>query len=274
MDLQLAGKRALVTGSSSGIGEAIVKLLTAEGAAVVVHGRNDSRANAVAEAIRAGGGKAEVALGDLTTDDGADAVAVAALAGGPIDILVNNAGVFNNTGVVGFLSWTQATATDWAQIYNNNVISGVRMIQRLVPQMRERHWGRVIQIGGGLSQQPQSGGPDYNASLAARHNLAVSLARELKDTGVTSNVVAPGAILASEEARAMLTHMAQAHGWGGETWEEIEHNATQAVAPNDVGRLGRPEEIAAAVAYLASPLAAYVSGATIRVDGGTIRSVI
>jgi 3-oxoacyl-[acyl-carrier protein] reductase len=266
MDLRLAGKRALVTGSSSGIGEAIVKLLAAEGVAVVVHGRDESRANAVAEAIRAGGGKAEVALGDLTTDAGADAVAVAALAGGPLDILVNNAGV------IGFLSWTEATATDWAQIYNSNVISGVRMIQRLVPQMRERHWGRVIQIGGGLSQQPQAGGPNYNASLAARHNLAVSLARELKDTGVTSNVVAPGAILA-EAARATLTHLAQAHGWG-ETWEEIEHNATQAMAPNDVGRLGRPEEIAAAVAYLASPIADYVSGATICVDGGTIRSVI
>lgn len=272
MDLRLAGKRALVTGSSSGIGEAIVKLLAAEGVAVVVHGRNESRANAVAEAIRAGGGKAEVALGDLTTDAGADAVAVAAQTFGPIDILVNNAGVFNNAGVIGFLSWTEATATDWAQIYNSNVISGVRMIQRLVPQMRERHWGRVIQIGGGLSQQPQAGGPNYNATLAARHNLAVSLARELKDTGVTSNVVAPGAILA-EAARATLTHLAQAHGWG-ETWEEIEYNATQAMAPNDVGRLGRPEEIAAAVAYLASPIADYVSGATIRVDGGTIRSVI
>jgi NAD(P)-dependent dehydrogenase (short-subunit alcohol dehydrogenase family) len=270
MDLRLTGKRALVTGSSSGLGEAIVKLLAAEGAAVVVHGRNENRANAVAQAIRAAGGKAEVALGDLTTDAGADAVAVAALSGGPIDILVNNAGVFNNTGAMGFLSWAEATATEWAKIYNSNVISGVRMIQRLIPQMRERHWGRVIQIGGGLSQQPHAGGPSYNATLAARHNLAVSLARELKDTGVTSNVVSPGAILTGL-AQAALTHMGQAQGWG-ETWEEIEYNAAQNMAPNDVGRLGRPEEIAAAVAYLASPLADYVSGATIRVDGGTIRS--
>lgn len=265
MDLKLAGKRALVTGSSSGIGEAIVKLLAVEGVAVVVHGRDESRANAVAEAIRAEGGKAEVALGDLSTDAGADAVAVVALTGGPIDILVNNAGVIPRH------SWAEATAEIWAQTYNSNVISGVRMIQRLVPQMRERHWGRVIQIGGGLSQQPQAGGPNYNASLAARHNLAVSLARELKDTGVTSNVVSPGAVLASEAARVQLTHMAQAYGWG-ETWEEMERNATQAIAPNDVGRFGRPEEIAAAVAYLASPIADYVSGAAIRVDGGTIRS--
>src|SRR5581483_7289374 len=163
MDLRLAGKRALVTGSSSGIGEVIVKLLAAEGVAVVVHGRDESRANAVAQAIRAEGGSAEVALGDLTTDAGADAVAVAALAGGPIDILVNNAGVIAEAN--GFLSWMEATAADWTQKYNINVIAGVRMIQRLIPQMRERHWGRVIQIGGGLSQQPQASGPDYNATL-------------------------------------------------------------------------------------------------------------
>jgi NAD(P)-dependent dehydrogenase (short-subunit alcohol dehydrogenase family) len=266
MDLRLTGKRALVTGSSSGIGEAIAKQLTAEGAVVVVHGRDETRASAVAEAIRAAGGKAEVAIGDLTTDAGADTVAEAALSGGPIDILVNNAGF------IGFLSWTEATAADWAQTYNTNVISAVRMIQRLVPQMRERRWGRIIQIGGGLAQQPGAMMPQYNASLAARHNLAVSLARELKDTGVTSNVVAPGAIL-TEAARTAFTHMASAHNWG-ETWEEIERNATQAIAPNDAGRFGRTEEIAAAVAYLASPVANYVSGATLRVDGGTIRSAL
>lgn len=266
MDLQLAGKRALVTGSTSGIGKAIVKVLAAEGVAVVVHGRDQCRANAVAEEIRSQGGCADIALGDLASDAGADAVASAALAGGAIDILVNNAGV------LGFPSWTEATAETWASLYNINVISGVRMIQHLVPQMRARHWGRVIQIGGGLSKQPQATGPHYSATLAARHNLAVSLARELKETGVTSNVVAPGAII-TEEARPMLIQMAQAHGWGA-TLEEMEVNATRALAPNDVGRFGRPEEIAAAVAYLASPLADYVSGATLRVDGGTIRSVI
>ncbi len=266
MDLKLAGKRTLVTGSSSGLGEAIVKRLAAEGAAVVVHGRNESRANAVAEAICREGGRAEVAIGDLLTDAGADGVASAALANGPIDILVNNAGVLPRQ------SWMEATAELWQETYNNNVISAVRMIQRLVPQMRERHWGRVIQIGGGLAQQPQAAGPQYSATLAARHNLAVSLARELKDSGVTSNVVAPGAIL-TEQNRPMLAHMAQTQNLG-ESWDEIERRFAQAIAPNDVGRFGRPEEIAAAVAYLASPLADYISGATIRVDGGTIRSAL
>ncbi len=264
MDMKLVGKRALVTGSSSGIGAVIVKQLAQEGAAVVVHGRNAERANAVAEAIRASGGKAEVAIGDLTTDAGADAAARAALSGGPIDILVNNAGI-----LVG-QPWMEGTAELWQQVYNNNVISSVRMIQRLVPQMRERHWGRVIQIGGGLAQQPIANGPQYSAALAARHNLAVSLARELKDSGVTSNIVAPGSIL-TEMSRSRYMHMAQAHGWG-ETWEDIEPKAVQAIAPNDTGRFGRPEDVAAAVVYLASPMADYVSGATLRVDGGTIRS--
>ncbi|WP_201393797.1 SDR family NAD(P)-dependent oxidoreductase [Ktedonobacter sp. SOSP1-52] len=266
MELHLTGKRALVTGSSSGLGEAIARMLAKEGAAVVVHGRNEKRVNDIAEAIRADGGHAAIAIGDLTTDDGADIVASTALAEGPIDILVNNAGVYDH------LSWAEATTTLWAQIYNTNVISGVRMIQRLLPQMRERHWGRVIHIGGGLSMQPMAVQPHYSATLAARHNLAVSLARELKDTGITSNVVAPGAILVGE-VQALLTRLAPSNGWG-ETWEEIERGAAQDLVPNDVGRLGRPAEIAAAVAYLASPLADYVSGATIRVDGGTIRSVI
>jgi len=190
MDQKLIGKRALVTGSSAGIGEAIARLLAAEGAAIVVHGRSEERANAVAHAIRADGGIADVAIGDLTTDAGADAVAQAS---GDVDILVNNAGTYRH------LTWLEATPRDWRDTYEANVVSGVRMIQRLVPRMRERRWGR--------------------------------------------------------------------------TWDEIEHGAVRDMVPNDVGRLGRPEEIAAAVAYLASPFAAYVSGATLRVDGGTIRSV-
>ena len=266
MDLKLAGKRALVTGGSSGLGEAIAKFLAAEGAAVVVNGRDEARTNAVVEAIRKAGGSAEPVIGDLATDAGADSVVAAALVGGPVDILVNNAGILD------YMSWMQATPENWAHTYNTNVISSVRMIQRLVPQMRERHWGRVIQIGGGLSQQPYAAQPQYSATLAARHNLAVSLARELKETGVTSNVVAPGPVL-TEHAKAGLAHMAASQGWG-DTIEEIETNATKAIAPNDIGRFGRPEEMAAAVAYLASPYADYISGATIRVDGGTIKGVI
>ncbi|MGW3349676.1 SDR family NAD(P)-dependent oxidoreductase [Nonomuraea rubra] len=265
MDLQLTGKRALVTGSSSGLGEAIAKALAVEGADVVVHGRDRTRTEAVAEAIRAAGGSAGIAIGDLSTDDGADAVAAAALADGPIDILVNNAGAYPHRG------WKDATAADWSQTYEVNVVSAVRMILRVVPRMHEREWGRVIQIGGGLAVQPGADLPHYNATLAARHNLTVSLARQLKGTGITANTVAPGAILV-DSVQKFLTDLAPARGWG-ETWADIERNAIEELVPNDVGRMGRPEEIAAAVLYLSGPLADYVTGTTLRVDGGTVRGV-
>ncbi|WP_028934920.1 SDR family NAD(P)-dependent oxidoreductase [Pseudonocardia spinosispora] len=265
MDLGLSGRRVLVSGSSAGIGEAIAVFLAAEGARVVVHGRAETRARSVAETIRAAGGDADVAIGDLSTDDGADAVVTEALRGGGIDILVNNAGTYQHR------AWSELTAEQWLQTYQHNVASGVRLINRLVPGMRERGWGRVIQIGGGLAIQPIAAQPDYNATLAARHNMAVSLARELRGSGVTSNVVAPGAILVPS-VEELLTRAAPEYGWGT-TWAEIERGAVRDMVPNDVGRLGRPEEIAAAVAYLSSPYADYVSGAVLRVDGGTIRSV-
>ncbi|MEV0231656.1 SDR family NAD(P)-dependent oxidoreductase [Nonomuraea sp. NPDC050786] len=261
----MTDKRALITGASSGLGAAIAKALAAEGADVVVHGRDRARAEAVAESIRATGGSAHIAVGDLADDAGADAVAEAALAGGPIDILVNNAGSYPHR------SWKEATAADWSRAYEVNVVSGVRMILRIVPRMHERGWGRVIQIGGGLALQPGADLPHYTATLAARHNLTVSLSRELKGTGITANTVAPGAILV-DTVQQFLTGLAPARGWG-ETWAEIERNAIEELVPNDVGRMGRPEEIAAAVLYLSGPLADYVTGTTLRVDGGTVRGV-
>ncbi|MFC3455076.1 SDR family NAD(P)-dependent oxidoreductase [Amycolatopsis speibonae] len=263
MDLQLSGRRALITGSTSGLGEATARLLAAEGAEVVIHGRDSRRAQAVADSIIENGGKAAVAAGDLGTDAGADRTAEQALAGGAVDILVNNAGAYEH------LNWAEATADIWLNAYNVNVVSGVRMIQRLVPAMRERDYGRVITIGGGLATQPFDSHPHYNASLAARHNLAVSLARDLAGTHVTSNVVAPGAILVPA-VQDFLTELAPERGWG-RAWAEIEHNSVREIVPNDRIRYGRPEEIAGAVAYLCGPHAEYISGATIRVDGGTVR---
>ncbi|MFI9834540.1 SDR family NAD(P)-dependent oxidoreductase [Streptomyces sp. NPDC051913] len=264
MDLNLNGRRALVTGSSAGLGEATAKLLAAEGAAVVVHGRDKDRTEKVAQDIRDAGGTATTVLGDLADDAAAAEVARAAAADGPIDILVNNAGFYRH------LSWAEATPDEWRDTYNVNVVSGVRMIQHLVPAMRERGWGRVITIGGGLASQPMNTHPQYNATLAARHNLTVSLARDLKGTGVTSNVVSPGAILV-EATKELVTEIGPARGWGN-TWDEIQSNAVNALIPNDQERFGNPDEIAGAVAYLCSEYAQYISGATIRVDGGLIRS--
>ncbi|MGW2836611.1 SDR family NAD(P)-dependent oxidoreductase [Streptomyces sp. NPDC001493] len=264
MNLNLTGRRALVTGSSLGLGEATAKLLAAEGASVVVHGRDEERAEKVAREIREAGGSATAVLGDLADDSAAADVARAAAADGPVDILVNNAGFYRH------LSWTEASPDEWRDTYNVNVVSGVRMIRHLVPAMRRRGWGRVVTIGGGLASQPMNTHPQYNATLAARHNLAVSLARDLKGTGVTSNVVSPGAVLV-DATRELVTAIGPARGWG-DTWEEIRPHAVDALIPNDQERFGEPDEIAAAVAYLCSDHARYVSGATIRVDGGLVRS--
>ena len=189
---------------------------------------------------------------------------MAALAGGPIDILVNNAGEY------GHRSWSDVTREDWIDAYNINVVAGALLIQHLVPPIRDRGWGRVVQIGGGLAQQPLESYPHYGAALAARHNLAVSLARELKDTGITSNIVAPGAIRVPA-LETMLTEIAKGFDWG-DKWDEIERGAVRDIAPNDTGRFGTPEEVASAVTFLASPLADYITGATLRIDGGSVRA--
>ena len=265
MNLQLKGKRALVTGSSTGIGEAIAHSLAAEGAAVIVHGRNEERAQAVAESIAAAGGTATWVLGDLSTDEGADAVSKNALTGGPVDILVNNAGAYHPR------PWQQLTVADWQESYNTNLLAYVRMIYRILPAMKTLGWGRIIQIGSTVGIEPMALQPDYGAATAARHNLTVSLARELKTTGITSNTVAPGAMLV-ENTKNMLLQMAKQLNWG-DNWEDIERNAAAQLVQNDAGRLGRPHEVASAVTYLASPLADYITGTLLRVDGGLTRSI-
>jgi 3-oxoacyl-[acyl-carrier protein] reductase len=265
MDLNLYGKRALVTGSSSGLGEAIVNFLAREGASVVVHGRDERKVAKVVSWVRKLGGAVDQVLGDLSTNAGADDVCREALLNGPVDILVNNAGYYGRAG------WGDTTEDEWLAAYNANVVSGVRMIKRLLPAMRERQWGRIIQIGGGLAQQPMATQPEYSATLAARHNLAVSLARDLKGSGVTSNIVSPGAIKV-QSVEDLLGAAAVRFGWGSE-WSEIEAGACRDLVPNDIDRLGHPDEIAAAVAYLASHHADYISGAMIRVDGGLNRSI-
>lgn len=261
MDLHLTGKKALVTGSSSGLGEAIAKRLAAEGASVVVHGRDQARTEAVAKAIAEAGGAASIATGDLGTDEGADAVRAAATADGPVDILVNNVGAYDPT-----RTWADTTPQDWAALYNTNVLTAVRMIQHLVPAMRERGWGRVIQISSVTGEKPQASQPHYAATNGARNSLAKALAAELRHTGVTSNAVAAGGILTAP-GLVSLTELGRRNGWG-KTWEEIEPRLVEALAPNAAGRIGRPEEYADFVTYLAGPRADYITGAILSADGG------
>src|SRR5258708_39627966 len=117
----------------------------------------------------------------------------------------------------------EKNAKVWTETYQVNVISAVRLIQQLVPLMKKNKWDRVIQIGGGLAIQPIPMHPDYNASLAARHHLAVSLRRELKDSGVISTAIAPGAILV-DSVEQLLREVAPKFKWGS-AWDDIENGA-------------------------------------------------
>jgi 3-oxoacyl-[acyl-carrier protein] reductase len=266
MNLQLEGKKALVTGSSGGIGEAIAKTLAQEGVAVVVHGRRETEAARVAQEITKAGGRAKVVIGDLADDAQAKSVGDAALAAfGGIDILVNNAGGYEQMG------WMDTTPEKWAQMFNHDVFSMVRMVRHLARQMKERKWGRFIQIASGVGVQPMAIGPDYAAAKAAIINLSVSLSKELANTGITSNTVSPGPILTGGFER-LFRGMAKEKGWGDD-WAEIERKIVRELLPNPSGRVGRVEEISALVALVASPLGGYINGANLRVDGGAVVGV-
>lgn len=269
MDLQLQGKRALVTGSSSGIGAGIARVLAREGVMVVVHGRNRERAEQVAEEIGKNGGRVQVAIGDLIDDAQAQAVAQAADAAfGGIDILINNAG-----GTAGKQQdWIGTLPDVWAATYQTNVISAVRLIQYFIAQMKQRGWGRIIQLASASAIQPLPFSlPDYQASKAAVVNFTVGLSKYLGGTGITVNTITPGTILTPALERT-FRDWARARNWG-EEWEEVERRAVTEMFPNPSGRVGRIEDIANMAAFIASPLAGFVNGANIRVDGGRVPTI-
>ena len=262
MDLGLVGKRALVTGSSSGIGSGIARMLAAEGCAVVVHGRDRARAESVAAEL----GAAAVAIGDLGTDEGADNVAAAV---GDIDVLVNNAGGAAGSSA---MRWTEVDSAAWIETYQMNTVAAARMIRRLLPGMQAKGWGRIINIASAAGSQPIAYGPDYGAAKGATLNMTVSLAKSLGACGVTVNSVSPGVTM-TPAVRRWVDGLAASLGWTDLTEAEIERKLTAEITLVPVGRIGRVEDIAHAVCMLASAHAGYMTGANIRVDGGMVQSV-
>ncbi len=261
MDLDLAGRRALVTASSGGIGAVVARRLADEGCAVLVHGRDQARADTIAGGVRAAGGRAEVVLGDLTDGSAAGKVAARARSWG-VDILVNNAGPFSEH------DWDSAKPSMWLDAMNGNVMSAVRLIRALTPSMRERGWGRIINLGSRAATTPLPNMVEYSAAKAAVVNMTTSLAAHLAGSGITANTISPGVIV-TEGMRQMFEDRAAAQGHPA-PWAELEPQVLAGYAPNPSGRLGTADDIAAAVAFLASPLAGYINGIDLRVDGGIV----
>jgi NAD(P)-dependent dehydrogenase (short-subunit alcohol dehydrogenase family) len=263
MDLGLADKVALVTGSYRGTGAAIAKALAAEGTRILVHGFAEGESEAVVAEIRDAGGEAHPVSGDILTDEGAAAVARQAdeLTDG-VDVLVNNYGAAERG------RWEDRESDDWLKIYDRNVVSAVRMIRHFVEPMKARGWGRIIQLGTVGSTRPNARMPHYYASKGALATLTVSLAKELAGNAITVNTVSPG-LTRTAEVEAHYRQMAKRKGWG-EDWAEIEAGLMAEVMWNPLGRIARVEEVADLVVFLASTRAGFINGQNIRVDGGAV----
>ena len=267
MDLQLKGRRALVTGSSSGIGEAIARMLVREGADVVVHGRNRERANAVAAEIGAAG----AAIGDLSTDEGAAAVFVGAevALSGNIEILINNAGGSSTGNTT--KGPVDIGVADYVSNYHTNMLAAVRLCRLAVSKMTAARFGRIINVSSAVAVQPNNLGADYSGAKSALNNFTVSLAGSLRGVGITVNTVSPGVIMVS----GLLRFGRMKYDNPDLTIEQV----TERLAADKVfelppaGRLGTPDDLALIICTLSSPLAGFVTGANYRVDGGQVRGL-
>jgi len=258
MDLKLRGKRALVTGSTLGIGFAIAKGLAAEGADVVVNGRTEAKVKEAIERIASETGRR---VSGIAADLG-NAAGVKRLIDqlGPVDILINNLGIFEPT------PFLEITDEDWFRFFEVNVMSGVRLSRALLPHMLERNWGRIIFISSesGLNIPPEM--VHYGMTKTAQLAISRGIAESFPGSGVTVNAVLPGPT-SSEGVIAFFDKIAADRG--------IEvAELTKTLRPTSlIKRLAEPAEVANPVVYLCSEAASATTGSTLRVDGGVVRSI-
>ena len=259
MDLQLQGKKALITGSTAGIGLAIAAALAHEGADVVVNGRTAARVEEAVAKVRvvAIGAVSGIAV-DGGTRAGADRL-IAEL--GDVDILVNNLGIFDPK------PFDQIPDEEWVRFFEVNVMSGVRLSRAFLPGMLRRNWGRVVFISSESGFQIPAEMIHYGMTKSAQIAVARGLAETTAGTAVTVNSVLPGPTRSEglEEFADKLS--------GGKSFEEFEREFFRRVRPSSLlKRFETVEEIASVVAFVCSPLAAAINGAAVRAEGGVIKS--
>jgi 3-oxoacyl-[acyl-carrier protein] reductase len=242
--LDLSGKVAVVTGASRGIGRGIAEMLAARGAHVVAAARADNAA-ATVDAIAQAGGRAERVTLEVTDQASVDAMIAGTLQRhGRIDVLVNNAGIARDQLML------RMKRDDWDQVIATNLTAAFTCVQAVVKPMVKQRGGRIISISSVVGQMGNAGQANYAASKAGLIGFSKALARELASRNITVNVVTPG-LIETDMTRA-ITDRAQGD-WAGQI---------------PLGRLGTPRDIAAAVCFLASDEASYITGQVLAVNGG------
>lgn len=263
MDLKLAGKRALVTGSTAGIGLATAELLAREGARVVVNGRTEERVRSAVERIQQSvpGASVDGVAADVSTADGCARV----IAQHPeLDVLVNNMGIFEPK------PFEQIPDEAWLHFFEANVLSGVRLCRHYVPGMRARDWGRVVFVSSESALQIPTEMIHYGMTKTAQLAVARGLAETLSGTRVTVNSVLPGPTT-SEGVGSFLDQLAKSRNVDS---AEVEREFFRTARPSSViQRFATPAEVAAMIVYVCSEAASATTGAALRVDGGVVRSI-
>jgi 3-oxoacyl-[acyl-carrier protein] reductase len=266
MNLGLQGKVVLVTGASQGIGKAIAAAFASEGSRVVLTARHQPELEQAVAEVRQRGGEALALAADLTSASEVQRLAQHAVERlGTVHVLVNNAG-----GTGSLAQFEELSDEDWISVFQLNVLATVRMTRSLLPYMKRQHWGRIINIGSEAGIQPDPDIQHYNATKAAVINLTKSLSKAYGREGILINTVSPALTKTPAEEQFMATQ-AKAHGV---TPQQAEQAFLREQRPHmELGRLATTEEVAAAVVFLASEAASFITGANLRVDGGSVASI-
>jgi 3-oxoacyl-[acyl-carrier protein] reductase len=245
--MSLSQRVAFVTGASQGIGRTCALRLAKDGAAVALAARNEEKLKELLNEITAAGGKASAFALDVAEEEQVKSAIKAAITQfGKIDILVNNAGITRDQLVM------RMKRADWDAVLQTNLTSAYLCIQNVIPSMLKQRWGRIINISSVFGQMGQAGQANYAASKAGLIGLTMAIAREVGSRNITCNAIAPGFI--ETAMTAVLS-------------EEFKQSAVKKIP---LGRVGTPEDVASAVAFLASDEASYITGHVLNVNGGML----